>query len=117
MIRLTDLNKLVHFIAQPWVLALLFSIVFFPFVPRFDKYLVAEVDSGSKNPTATYIYEDLNQDGKSEKVVVQNNPQSTVSIIVYEDSKLIDQWNYSGIFVNNPSVFFGDYDSNGVKEI
>jgi len=117
MFRFPKIQNLINFLANPSILAILITVAIIPFLPDYSKYKVKLIDSGGKPPDNTYLYEDLNNDGKSERIIILNNPKSVVATIIYEDSKIIDQWNYTGEYTPMIHHFFGDYDNNGLKEM
>jgi hypothetical protein len=117
MIKIPKIKNLINFFARPFVLAIFITAIIIPFLHGYSKYKVKLIDSEGKSPEQTYLYEDLNSDGKSEKIVILDNVESVVATIIYEDSKIIDQWNYPGAYANTHHHFFGDHDNNGLKEM
>ncbi|MBT3385934.1 MAG: histidine kinase [Prolixibacteraceae bacterium] len=117
MIINPKIKNLINFLAKPVILAIFISAVIIPFLHGYPKYKVKLIDSEGKKSDLKYLYEDLNNDGKSEKITTSNNIESAVSTIIYKDSQIIDQWNYPGVYANTHHHFFGDYDNNRLKEM
>ncbi len=82
-----------------------------PYDIKFDK----EVRIG-KNEIV--VFKDLNNDGKSEKIIfISDNDIGISSIVIKEGEIYHGQWNIKGMFAKNVFYSFNDYDKNGYEEI
>jgi hypothetical protein len=104
------LNKLV-------LSALISILIFLVFVFNIDKYkaelvFIKKVDLNNKT-----FYQDLNNDGNSEKIeFVLKYPKRT-AIMIFSKEMAIDQWNFDGEFANMLAPIFIDFDNDGIQEI
>lgn len=62
-------------------------------------------------------YEDLNDDGNSEKIEFHEFYSNRLGIVVFNQNKTIEQWNFKGIGANTLSPFISDFDNDGIREI
>ncbi len=111
------IQKNLHFLAKPWVLATLITIATFPFFPDYGKYRVKLIETEGKIQHMDCWYDDLNNDGISEKIIINTNPIFINHTLIHENNKIIDQWNYPGEHPHMYHHFFGDYNHDGCKEM
>ncbi len=112
-------NKIIFlkFISNPFFIALFLTICIASFINYFPKYSAKLLESGSKSAAVDFIYNDLNNNGESNRIEIFKDFVGNPAVIVYEGKKTIDQWNFTGEFVGIEYTEFGDYDMNGFKEI
>jgi hypothetical protein len=106
-------QKILNILTHPLFLFLVLStIIIISLPPIFNKY---ETKLISKLKTLNpIVFEDLNYDGDSEKISIVNINEQNTGIIIEENGRTIDQWNFEG---NYQKILVGDYDKNGNKEI
>jgi len=73
----------------------------------------------SKNPNHgdEYYYSDLDSDGNTERIEVHKSALNQVNLLVYNKSKVINQWNFNGICGNIGQPMIIDIDNDGTKEV
>ena len=108
------------FLTSPYILSaipFLIIILIFPF--RFNKYLLETVNSVILNKNSYVWYDDLNNDGSSERLLffdLNNSAGLTIS----NDNGIIDQWNFKGTFdfsLKTCLFITGDKDNDRKKEV
>ncbi|MCH8318118.1 MAG: hypothetical protein IIA88_06430 [Bacteroidetes bacterium] len=118
------MNKLTNILVSPLFLALIVTLIIIPFLPQtFDKYKTELIDSDkiyitnkSGNKKIVY-YNDLDNDGKSEKILFFFHERFHF-IIFNNNDGIINQMNFNDVSrTMNIKLSFGDYDSNGLNEI
>jgi len=82
-----------------------------------DKYHISLLDKERSTPIVLYYYHDLDSDGNSEKLFFQKNNNGRVGLIVYENDKVINHWNFEGDWGRNNKPFIGDFDNDGKDEV
>src|SRR6056297_140762 len=84
-----------------------------------EKYEINLIRENHRVNNSFYSYADLNGDDVSEKIrFVYMKRRNQTGIVVYENNRILDQWNFDGrIFLKEVSFFVGDYNLNGYKEI
>lgn len=106
-----------------WFLALVVAIpVIVLLPPVFEKYRIEPVDEGfSKEPNPVFYFEDLNSDGKIEKVILFSKPQEENKVAFQyfdENGAMIDQVNFTAKYYGDfHRLWFADFDEDGNKEI
>jgi hypothetical protein len=97
-----------------WALILMladFSIYFQRYTTRIDNSF--EVPVQFKNH-----FQDLNGDGLSEKIQYRYNTNNQTPGVIYFDNQnlIINQWNFTGKWLDDQKIFFGDLDGNKFLE-
>lgn len=118
--------KLTTILQSPFFLALIVTLIIIPFLPEiFDKYKTELIDSErmyepNKIPPYKQIvyYNDLDNDGKSEKII-GGYAHSLHDFKIYNnDEGIIDQINPPPPpNILNYHLFFGDYNNDGLNEM
>jgi len=107
--------------ASPFFLALPITIVIILFLPDiFQKYIVTQTFSGKcDKANSVEEYQDLDNDGYSERVVAFPNEMGHAAIkLLRNDGSIIDQWNFTGIYVSTYNRFHcADLDNDSLMEI
>ncbi len=111
------IHKTLHFLVKPWVLAILITLATIPFFPASTKYKAKLIETRGKPQHEEYLYDDLNNDGMSEKITMITHSSFINHTLIHENNKIIDQWNYPGEQPHKHHHFFGDYDRDGYKEM
>lgn len=117
------MKKFTNIITGPFLISLPIAVVLIIFIPvDFIKYKLDIVEQWNvdyeKGGADLYFY-DFDQDGTSERCYIHSNSLGNTGIkITRDDHSLIDQWNFNGkLIIKSVSVFFGDYDNNGLAEV
>jgi hypothetical protein len=82
----------------------------------FTKYQMEIVDTKTLSYKNVNSYYDLNNDGISEEILLQQSETSHTSIIIRTNEKIIDQWNFKGSIIN-PNLIFCDYNNDSIVEL
>lgn len=99
-------------------ISLLLSIIIVLIILVFsDKYQIDLADKITINKNNIHIFQDLDGDGLSEHIFFILNDTSQVGLIVYKDTKIIDQWNFKGCWKDTQHPFFGDNNNDGTDEV
>ena len=113
--------KYLRYLYDTRIIALILSLPFlflFPF--KENKYRTELKVAGARSTGPRgIVYDDLNGDGKTEKIYHFRNSQGMLSFQVYDlNEGLYDQWNFPGKFYHNADkICIGDPDRNGFKEV
>ncbi len=81
-----------------------------------DKYQT-ELISSSPSVDYLYYYEDLDGDGNSEKISYYRKYNDRLGIMIFTGNRVIDQWNFHGVWAKTAFPFVADFDHDGIKEI
>ncbi|MCD4770425.1 MAG: histidine kinase [Bacteroidales bacterium] len=82
-----------------------------------NKYTAILISSEFTGSNITIYYHDLDYDGNSERIELHTYAERKVSLLVYKNDEIIDQWNYNGVFGHLASPFINDYDNDGLDEV
>lgn len=114
------IRKRRSYIFHPIVIGFLLSLsvifVFARFLPRYNSYLIEEVQLNNKGEV---YYFDLNNDGNSEKLHYYHYDrifQPTLYLYDANDN-FKSLWNFFESPVENSKIFVGDYNNDSIKEI
>ncbi|MBT8376218.1 MAG: hypothetical protein KJO22_05065, partial [Bacteroidia bacterium] len=116
-------QRLIQLFLNPFVLAVLITVGIIYLLPDFfSKYKIVKVNEQYLSDDSTVYFEDLDHDGKSEKIVAQprqDNKLTNASYVLFNsEGDLIDQYNLDKSFVDDRKIiWFRDLDNNGYKEI
>ena len=96
-------------------ITILFTLAFF----KLEKPYVASIaDSFPFESAKSNTYLDINNDGRSERILLSMPGLERTSLLVYDDRyNIIDQVNLSGRFVKRSDIFSGDYNMDGISEL
>ena len=114
-------TRVIDFLGSPFFMALpiaLFIIYFLPDI--FQKYEVEQTHSGQADKNNSFEeYHDLDGDGYSERLVLFKNTLGFPAVkILNNDGSIVDQWNFTGRYPEQPGYFHcGDMDNDGAKEV
>jgi two-component sensor histidine kinase len=114
-------HKILHLLANPFLLALLVSIlIILLFLNDFPKYraLINEI-SKSSNP-GLVLFDDIDGNGYGDKIITGPNHKDFVFITLALYPEMVhEQWNFRGNynFVIENYLITGDYDNSNTKEI
>ena len=124
------MTKLLNILQSPFLIALILAIVIIRFIPdKFNKYKTELVDSKvtylpqSGDLPNIYFYNDLDNDGKSEKIIaggwsMYDALHNNISFVFRNNNDgIIDVENFTGFSKNLEHLCFGDYDNDGHNEI
>jgi hypothetical protein len=118
MTRKIDAKMIKHLFVNNVTLCVIISgTIFHALIFNLDKYQAELIATGESSGNYLYYYEDLENDGNSERIeYIMDHPQLT-GLLVYKNGKTVDQWNFKGKWANTISPFISDYDQDGSKEI
>jgi two-component sensor histidine kinase len=106
-----------RFFLNRWVLASVPAVIIFTLLPKItSRYSLDKTEIPHVNEWMTY--EDLNNDGESERIIAWNDTPFNPVGILDQQGRWYDQWNIRETLIRNISQpYFGDYDQDGMKEI
>jgi hypothetical protein len=107
------LNPLLLSLWVAFILMLVFPI-------RIERYRIGLKDQGDHLSDQIIWYNDLDNDGNSEKIALFHNSLATAGLTVSNSKGVLDQWNFRGGYhftQSNGNLIIGDRDGDGLKEI
>jgi len=111
-------ERFLDLIGSSYFIALIISLIILYFLPgNREKYKVELIKKEKNYVNRIYLFPDLNHDGKHEKIEIVKNFVGRIGILVYSNSRLIDQWNFDGEYVSNENPLIGDIDNDGLDEL
>lgn len=113
-------NRLLTYLANPFVIALILSLVSMYFLPDFfSKYKLTHENTKYYSAKDKIYFVDLDGDSISERIIVRKNSQNKASYLIYNsEDAVIDQFNFQSFPHNrSPTIGFLDFDKNGYKEV
>lgn len=108
--RIESIHNFTHPITISVVLCVLFFIIF---PVSHIKYSADIVSVNDQNPNIIIVYEDLDFDGFSEKILFDNSNHPI--IIIYKNGKIVNQWNIRGKLANSSFYNFRKEQGSKVK--
>ncbi len=119
--QISTMKSLRQFIISPFFLSLFPLIIVILLIHnKFDRYLFEMESSRILSDNNFIMYEDLDNDGTSEKITAFDQLNSTGITVRKNNDDVIGQWNLSGSFrfYSKECLYItGDHDNNGAKEI
>lgn len=120
-VDLRCMKRLLLIVLNPYLLPLWVTIVVLAVFPlRVRKYTARVLESGSYWNDAVIRFDDLDQDGISEKILASGNTIGTASLTVSSPDGFLRQWTFQGRYdfvLCQGTVITGDRDGDGTKEI
>lgn len=115
-------QKLTSLILHPVFITSVVSLIIISILPDFfNKYEVTEGTKRDNSRENRTFFEDLNNDGVSERIMFYDNQKGNAAYEVHDaGSNLLDQWNFQCRRIspyNTGRLFFNDYDDNELKEV
>ncbi len=113
-------QRLINIIASPFSIALVLFAIVLLFVPEnlFTKYKTEFISQSVKTPADYIFYNDLDNDGKSEKIKRYIDKDGMNAMNVYmPDGTIIDQFNFRREAIISVILNAVDRDNNGLKEV
>ena len=105
---------------NPYLISIFLTIgILFSLPEYFSKYQLVEINEYFNNiPDSNVFYEDLDNDGLSEKIILQENNFKNASYMLFNsNSDFIDQFNLDTKFSRIKYAWFQDTNQNKIKEI
>jgi Histidine kinase len=100
------------------VVSLIISVGIIISLPEiFNKYEIKLIKKEKNGENEEYYYADLDNNGFSERIKLLFSFPHVVSIIVYKNDEIIDQWNVDGKFIGTQVLPCGDVNGDGIKEL
>lgn len=111
-------HNLVEKLLHPAFLGLVIWVIILSFHPvRFDKFKITKTASEILQNNVTFYYFDLDNDGNSEKLMVDLADPGITKLIFFRGDRIIDQYNFRfqpvHILYN---IYFADYNHDGFSE-
>jgi len=113
MIRKTILR----IVLQPITLSLVIGLVIILLLPPiFNKYNARLISSEKTNLSEVTVYHDLKNSGNSNRIVFFAD-QEQPHLIIWENDRIVDQWDHQGEYGVGDFYFFADYDHDSLVEL
>ena len=114
-------QKLINIIVSQFFIALVLFAVVFVFIPKglFEKYMIIPTSNSILANVDSYVYyNDLDNDGKSEKIrrYIDNKGMNAMNVYSHEGS-IVDQFNFGRETELGSRLFAFDRNENGFKEV
>lgn len=111
-------ERLKEYFLHPAFLSIpLWIIVILLFPPVFSKYSIKHLRDITAKEKVLLFYSDLDSDGTSEMISVDLNDNERSKIIVYKNSRVVEQYNIKYQPNNVSSIMFDDYNHDSYLEI
>ncbi|MDO8549318.1 MAG: hypothetical protein Q7S39_04080 [Ignavibacteria bacterium] len=111
-------EKFIKAITNPFLISLIIAVVVVITLPSaFEKYKIEITQRNKIDSNLTYFYSDLNYDGVSEKIEVTQIANDFFSLTVFDNNKVIDQWNFEGKFLTTLKPIVSETGNNNFKSI
>ena len=82
-----------------------------------DKYQITLLNKKISGSNTIHYYHDLDGDGNSEKLFFQKNNGGRIGLLVYENDKIINHWNFDGEWGRINKPFIGNFDNDENDEV
>lgn len=114
-IRNPNRNKLFTYLFSALVASLVFG-AFLYFLPKIEKYTAKPVSSEYTH-NEIWHFDDLDYDGKTERIRIDKNFMGMSAFIVEKTGTIYFQHNIPEPFANNNFLTTGDFNNDSIKEI
>ncbi len=105
-------------ITNPYVISFIIAIVIIITLPLiFNKYKIETIQRNKIEPNLVYYYADFNNDGVSEKIEIMQIQKDFFSLTIFDNNKVIDQWNFEGKFLTTSKLIVSKIGNNRFKSI
>ncbi len=115
------MKRILTILLNPFLLSLWVAlIVLIVFPIRIEKYRISIKEQGDHLSDQIIWYNDLDNDGNSEKIALFHNSLCSAGLTVSNINGVLDQWNFQGRFnfvQHNGMLITGDRDGDSLKEI
>jgi hypothetical protein len=114
------MNKLraKELLVHPIFISLIIWAVLILFIPPFFfRYRIKHIKDEYPPGKVTYLYHDLDSDGRSERISFDFNDMEQTKIIISINEKVIDQYDLRYQPVNRLPGFFEDFNNDSYKEL
>nr|NQU94257.1 histidine kinase [Bacteroidota bacterium] len=110
---------LIDIFSNPFFLAAIFILPGLIYVETRIPIFISETISNSIiSQGEIYHYDDLDSDGHVELIRTKRNANGQAALVIEKNSKILRQINLLGEYAENSTrITFGDYNSDGIKEI
>jgi len=114
---MTYKEQIVKVLTHPLFIGIvLTSIILTLISPDISKYKVEIVEKlPIKRPNQLY-FSDLNNDGNSEEINIDNNP-TLLKVMLFDGVQFINQYNLRSTRIQNQCLYTGDFNNDDYKEI
>jgi len=111
-------KKFITLLINPFFISLILGALIILFLPSlFNKYNAILVEQRNNVNDRQIQYSDLDSDGKSEMILHYQRWEKYFSTIVYNNEKVVGQWDFGGEKILTIGKLNGDINNDNLKEI
>ena len=111
-------NTILKIITDPFLLSFVLAIIVIFFLPDiFQKYKAEITSKDYVSKDRTIYYADFNNDGNDEKIEFRQVDKNIFSLTVFENEKVVEQWNFEGTFLITSNVVVSNVKYDDQKSI
>lgn len=111
-------HNLVEKLLHPAFLGLIIWAIILPFQPlKFDKFKITKTATEIPNNHGTNYFFDIDNDGNSEKLLIDLADPGITKLVFFSGDRIIDQYNFRfhPVYLGN-NIYFADYNHDGFSE-
>ena len=110
-------KPILRIILQPITLSLVIGLIIILLLPPiFNKYNAKLISTEKTNLSEVTVYHDLKNSGNSNRMVFFAD-QVQPHVIIWENDRIVDQWDHQGEYGVGDFYFFADYDHDSLDEV
>lgn len=111
-------NTLIIVVTNPFLISAVIAVsIIITLPPVFNKYKVEITRLNKIQSNLIYYYADINNNGISEKIEFRQMRDNFFSLTVYENNKVVDQWNFDGKFFVTTKPIVTEVGKDSIKSI
>ena len=110
-------GRIQEIVIHPWFLALIVWVILVLIIPaNFKKYRVKLIKDEYTSVNTSYYYYDLDSDGNSEQISLDQNDKGQSKIIVSKNGSILNQYNIPFQPSSHYRIYVDDYNNDRFKE-
>jgi hypothetical protein len=111
-------NRVLKLLLHPFFIGLVITVGLLLLTPPwFNKFRIKEISRDFLTGKDFYYYEDLNNDGYSEKILIDRNNPFVMKFILFSNNKIVSNCNLNQMATGGEYLYFGNFDENDNKEL
>ena len=110
-------QSILRIVSNPITLSLVIGLIIILLLPPiFNKYNTKLISTARTNLSEITLYHDFKSNGNSNRIVLFSDPIQP-HVIVWENGRVIDQWDHQGEYAKGDFFFFADYNHDSLDEL